>query len=244
LLIVGKPKTDRLAVLLAAPATGVCAEATPEVVLGCTPGVLLVTAKVTVQEPLAGIVMPVKLNAVAPATSVFGVVPTQLPPTAPPTALILLSVSVNAPPVSAEALLLLKVKVTVEVPPGVIVFGEKALAIVGEAKTVSVAMLLAGPAIGVCVVATPEVWFGFVPGVLLVTAKVMVQKPLAGMSIPVKLNAVAPATNVFGVVPVQVPPTAPPTALIFTSVSVNAPPVSGAAVELLSVKVTVDIPPN
>jgi hypothetical protein len=154
------------------------------------------------------------------------------------------SVSVNAPPVSAEALPLLKVKVTVEVPPGVIVFGENALAIVGAAKTVSVAILLAGPAIGVCVVATPEVWFGFGPGVLLVTAKVTVQKPLAGMSMLVKLNAVAPAANMFGVVPVQVPPTAPPTALMFTSVSVNAPPVSGAAVELLNVKVTVDIPPN
>jgi hypothetical protein len=244
LLIVGKAKTDRLAVLLTVPGEGVCVVVTPDVVLGCTPGVLLVTAKVTVQEPLAGIVIPVKLKAVAPATSVFGVVPKQLPPTAPPTALIFTNVSVKAAPVSAEALLSLKVSVTVEVPPGVIVFGENAFAIVGEAKTVSVAILLAGPVSGVCVVATPEVWFGFAPGVLLVTAKVTVQELLAGMLIPVKLNAVAPAANVFGVVPVQVPPTAPPTALIFTSVSVNAPPVSGAAVELLNVKVTVELPPT
>ncbi len=80
------------------------------------PGVLLVTAKLTVQMPL-GIVMPVKLKAVAPATSVFGVVPVQVPPTAPPTALIFTSVSVNEAPVSDEAFELFKVSVTVEVPP-------------------------------------------------------------------------------------------------------------------------------
>ena len=117
MLIVGKAKTDRLAVLLTVPAEGVCVVVTPEVVLGCTPGVLLVTPKVTVQEPLAGMLIPVKLNAVAPATNVFGVVPAQVPPTAPPTALILANVSVNAPPDSAEAFELLKVNVTVELPP-------------------------------------------------------------------------------------------------------------------------------
>jgi len=52
-----------LAVLLAVPATGVCVVVTPEVALGLTPGVLLVTTKVTVQEP-AGIVMPLNVNAV------------------------------------------------------------------------------------------------------------------------------------------------------------------------------------
>ena len=78
---------------------------------------LLVTEKMTVQPLLAGIVMPVKPRAVAPAANVFGVVPTQLPPTAPPTALMFVSVSVKAPPDSAEAFELLKVNVTVEVPP-------------------------------------------------------------------------------------------------------------------------------
>ena len=89
----------------------------PEVVLFWTPAVLLVTLKVTVQLPDAGIVIPEKLNAVAPAVNVPGVVPAQLPPTAPPTALMFESVSENAPPVSCDALLLLKVTVTVEVPP-------------------------------------------------------------------------------------------------------------------------------
>jgi hypothetical protein len=206
--------------------------------------VLLVTAKVTVQEPLAGIVIPVKLKAVAPATSVFGVVPMQVPPTAPPTALILLSVSVNAPTVSAEAFELLKVKVTVEVPPGAIVFGANAFAIVGAAKTVRLAVLLTAPAVGVCVVVTPDVVFGCTPGVLLVTAKVTVQLLLAGIMMPVKLNAVVPATSVFGVVPTHVPPTAPPTALIFVSVSVKAPPDSVEAFELLKVNVTVELLPS
>jgi len=110
--------TVRLAVLLAVPAVGVCVVVTPEVVFGCTPPVLLLTAKVTVQLPLAGIVIPLKLKLVAPALSVFGVVPTQVPPTAPPTALIFVSMSVNEALVSVvTVLLLLKVRVTVVVPP-------------------------------------------------------------------------------------------------------------------------------
>ena len=114
--IVGAASTVRLAVLLTAPA-GVCVVVTPEVALGCTPGVLLVTANVTVQAPLAGIVMPLKLKAVAFAASVFGVVPTQVPPTAPPTALIFTNVSVNEPLVNAVAFVLLNVSVTVELLP-------------------------------------------------------------------------------------------------------------------------------
>ena len=109
--------TSSVALLLAAPAVGVCVVVTPEVVLGSDPTVVLVTLNVTVQLPLAGMVIPVKLSAVAPALKVVGVVPTQVPPTAPPTALIFDSVSVNAPPVSAVALLLVKVRVTVEAPP-------------------------------------------------------------------------------------------------------------------------------
>ena len=102
--------------MLTAP-TGVCVVVTPEVELGCTPTVLLVTEKITVQEPLAGIVMPEKLNAVAPADNVAGVVPEQVPVTAPPTALIFTSVSVNEPSVSAVGFVLFNVSVTVEVPP-------------------------------------------------------------------------------------------------------------------------------
>ena len=109
--------TVRFAVLLAAPAVVVCVVVTPEVVLGFTPTLLLVTLKITVQLALAGILIPVKLNAVAPAVSVLGVVPAQVPVTEPPAALMEVSVSLNAPPVRAEALLFDKVSVMVEFPP-------------------------------------------------------------------------------------------------------------------------------
>jgi len=64
------------------------------------------------------------------------------------------------------------------------------LAMVGSASTVRVAVLLAVPATGICVVVTPEVALFCAPGVLLVTLKVTVQLLLAGMAIPVKLKAV------------------------------------------------------
>src|ERR1700733_1092642 len=96
---------------------------------------------------------------------------------------------------------------------------------VGAANTVRVAVLLAVPAVGVWVVVTPDAVLFWAPGVLLVTLNVTLQLLLAGMVIPVKLRLVWPAVRVDGVVPTHVPPTAPPTALMFTSVSVNAPPV-------------------
>jgi hypothetical protein len=242
--IVGEAKTVRLAVLLAGPAVGVCVVVTPDVEFGCMPGVLLVTAKVTVQELLAGMLIPVKLNAVAPAASVFGVVPTQVPPTAPPTALILLSVSVNAAPVSAEALLLLKVSVTVELPPTWIEAGTKAFAMVGGARTVRLAVLLTAPATANSAVVAPEVALGRTPGVLLVTSKMTVQLLFKGIVIPLKFRLVAPVDKLLGVVPVQVPVTAPPTALIFVSVSVKETLVRAMLLSLLSISVTVEVPPT
>ena len=114
--MVGAANTVRVALLLAVP-VGVCVVVTPDVLLGWTPAVLLVTLNVTVQLLLAGIVIPVKLRAVAPAIKEEGVVPAQVPPTAPPAALMLASVSVNAPAVRAEALLLDSVSVSTELPP-------------------------------------------------------------------------------------------------------------------------------
>jgi hypothetical protein len=149
-----------LAVLLAAPAVVVCVVVTPEVVFGWVPIVLLVTVKVTVQLPLAGIVIPEKLREVAPPESVAGVVPTQVPPMAPPMALMFTRVSVKAPPVSAATLLLVSVRVTTEFAPGRIAFGLNALAMVGRFDTVNVAVLLAAPGVVVWVVVTPEVVFG------------------------------------------------------------------------------------
>ena len=151
--MVGAATTVRVAVLLAVPA-GVWVVVTPEVVLLLPPRALLVTLKVTVQLPLAGIVMPVKLSDVWLAVNEDGVVPAQVPPTAPATALMLTSVSVNAPLVKAEALLLDRVRVTREVPPDGIVAGLNALVMVGAANTVSVALLLAGPVVDVCEVTT------------------------------------------------------------------------------------------
>src|ERR1035438_6517796 len=242
LAIVGAANTVRVALLLAVP-VGVCVVVTPDVLLGWTPAVLLVTLNVTVQLLLAGIVIPVKLSAVAPALKEEGVVPAQVPPTAPPTALMLASVSVNAPAVRAEALLLDRVSVTTELPPDAIEVGLNPLAMVGAANTVRLALLLAVP-VGVCVVVTPDVLLGRTPAVLLVTLKVTVQLLPDGIAIPVKLRAVAPALKEEGVVPVQVPPTAPPTALMLASVSVNAPPVRAEALLLDRVSVTTELPPD
>jgi hypothetical protein len=242
LAIVGAP-TSNVALLLAVPAVGVCVVVTPEVTLGSEPTVELVTLNVTVQLPLAGMVIPLKLSDVAPALKVDGVVPTQVPPTAPPSALIFASVSVNAPPVIAVALVFFKVSVTSELPAEAIDVGLNALTLVG-APTSRVALLLAVPAVGVCVVVTPEVTLGLEPTVELVTLNVTVQLPLAGMVIPLKLSAVAPAVNELGMVPTQVPPTAPPSALIFASVSLNAPPVMAMALVFFKVSVTVELPPD
>src|ERR1039458_10317656 len=97
---------------------------------------------------------------------------------------------------------------------------------VGAANTGRVAVLLPEPAVVVCVVVRPEVVLLLPPSVLLVTLKVTVQVTLlAGIVIPVKLSEVAFAARVFVLAPTQVPPTVPPTALMPTSVSVNAPPV-------------------
>ena len=78
-----------------------------------------------------------------------------------------------------------------------------------RSPTVRFAVLLAGPAAGVSVAVTPEVVFGYTPIVLLVTEKTTVQLPFAGIVIPEKASAVDPAPNVLGVVPAQVPVTAP-----------------------------------
>ena len=157
----GRLLTVRVAVLLAAPAVAVWVVVTPDVVFGLPPSVLLVTLKVTVQLPTDGMVIPVKLSAVAPALNVLGVVPTHVPPTAPPTAFMFVSVSVNAAPVRVVVVLLFEsVRVTVELPPGAIEVGRNAFEMVGAASTVRFAVLLPVPGVGVWVVVTPEVALG------------------------------------------------------------------------------------
>ena len=244
LAIVGDARavTVRFAALLPVP-TVVCAVVMPDVVLGLVATLLLVTLKITVQLPLAGIVILVKLSAVAPPLNEDGVVPTQEPVTLPATALMFTSVSVKAPLVRADPLLFDRVTVTTEVPPDTIDAGANALAMVGTASTVRLALLLPVPTV-VCDVVMPEVALGWTPGVLLVTLKITVQLPLAGMVIPVKLSAVAPPLNEDGVVPTQEPVTLPATALMFTSVSVKAPLVRADPLGLVNVRVTTEFPPD
>lgn len=191
LVIVGGAKTFRLTALLAVPATGVCVVVTPEVAFGCEPGVELVTLKITVQLPLAGIVMPLKLSAVAPADSVFGVVPEQVPVTAPPTALIFVSVSVNEALLSAEAFGLVSVNVTFEVPPTVIEVGLNALLIVGGPSTVKVTVPVVALLAPSSVVAKVALLF-LAPVVVPVTLRLIVQEAVATKEPPVQVTAPEP----------------------------------------------------
>ena len=194
------------------------------------------------QLPRAGTAMPPKLKAVAFAAKLMGANLAHEPPTKPPTAVIFVSVSVNDP-TKPKALELFSANVTVDTPPTTIVAGLNALFTAIGDSTVRIAVLLTAPAVGVCVVVTPEVALGRSPSVLLVTEKLSVHEPLAGTVMPLKLNNVAPAESVAGVMPAQEPVTAPPTALIPISVSVNEAFVTLPAVVLLSDRKTVEAPP-
>jgi hypothetical protein len=86
-------------------------------------------------------------------------------------------------------LLFVSVRVTADVPPDAIEVGLKAFMMVGAARTVRLAVLLADPA-GVWSVVTPDVVLGCTPGVLLVTLKITVQLLFAAMLIPVNVRLV------------------------------------------------------
>src|SRR5580704_14010930 len=117
--------------------------------------------------------------------------------------------------------------------------GLNALAMVGAdcAVTVRLAVLLAGPAVVVCTVVTPEAILGWLPAMVLVTLNMIVQLPLAGIVMPLKLSAVAPEVREPGAVPAHVPVTFPAAAVMFTSVSVKVAPVRAVPLLLDSVKV-------
>jgi hypothetical protein len=124
-------------------------EVTLPVVLTFAPAVVAVTLTVTVQVPLAAIVPPEKLSDVLPAAGAkvgepqpeveaLGVAATCNPAG---------NVSVKATPVRVVlAFGLVTVKVSVLTPPRAIGLGENALAMLGGAMTVSVAVLLSAPA--------------------------------------------------------------------------------------------------
>ena len=118
--------------------------------MGFTPSVLDVTSTVTVQFPLAGIVIPLKLSEVAPFAKLFPLAPVHVPPAfCAPLMDILASVSVKLAPVSAPAFGLVNVNVIVEVLPDWIAAGLNAFAIVGALITVRFAVLETAPAVGV-----------------------------------------------------------------------------------------------
>jgi hypothetical protein len=60
--------------------TVVSSVVTPLVTFGCVPTTLEVTTIVTVQLPLAGRVIPLKVRAVSPLTKEFDPTPVQVPP--------------------------------------------------------------------------------------------------------------------------------------------------------------------
>jgi hypothetical protein len=137
--IVGAPNTVRFAVFDGVPAVGVWVVVTPLVVFGLTPKVLEVTTMVTVQLPLAGIVSPLSVKAVAPFAKLLVPAPTQVPAAAcAPLIDMFASASVKLAPVKALAFGFVKVKVIVEVPPDWIGETLNAFAIVGGFSTVTV----------------------------------------------------------------------------------------------------------
>ncbi len=109
-------------------------------------------------------------------------------------------------PVNALAFGFVNVNVIVEVPPAVIVAGEKAFAIVGVPSTVRLAVFDTVPAVGTSVVVTPLVAFGCTPSTLELTTIVTVQLSLAGIVIPLRLRLVSPSVKLLPPAPVQLPP--------------------------------------
>jgi hypothetical protein len=107
--------TVKFAVLLGKPAVGVWSVTIPEVVFGCTPTVLLLTGKITVQLPFAGIVT-LKFKVVAPVGR-EEVHLAQVPVNSPPTAVIFVKLSVNKAFVKVMLFLFVNVSVTTEFSP-------------------------------------------------------------------------------------------------------------------------------
>ena len=155
------------------------------------------------------------------------------------------SVSLKFTPVKAvPAFGFVMVKLSVVVPFKGMVAAPNDLPMDGGATTVRVAGVLELP-VRASLLDTPDAVFVNAPGTVLVTVNVTVQLAPAGIVMPEKLRFVAPALKAAGVVPVQLPPTVPPAALMLTSVSVNAAPVRlMPELGAVSVSVTTEVPPE
>src|SRR5258708_33910871 len=147
--------------------------------------------------------------------------------------------------VTGAALRLPSVIVSVETPPGRMVPGENALAIVGAvAGTVSVAVFEGAP-VAACVLETPEVVLGLAPGVVPRTTTVTVHESDAGTERPVKVRLVWPAMKLFPPAPAQLPPAAPVASTDMpASASGNAALVRMQTFGWVSVKVIVPVVPS
>jgi hypothetical protein len=206
-------------------------------VLVTVPGVVEVTTTVTSQLPFAGIVPFARLTLVVvwlavPPTQVVAAAPIVVTPAG--------KLSVKATPVMSKLLGLVTVIVKVEFAPDGMVAGLNCFARVGGWKTVKVEV--AGVAFEPpFVVVTPPAGMvlGYTPLAAEVTGTTTSQLPFAGIVAPAKLTLVAvwlavPGTHVVVAAPAVVTPAG--------KLSVNAVPVSGTALLLLTVMVSVEVP--
>ena len=112
---------------------------TPLAVFGYTPGVADVTITVTVQLPLAGIVIPLKFRLVAPFKRLLLVAPVQVPAAFwAPLIVMPVRVSVKVAFVNALVFGFVRLNVMIEVPPATIVAGLNDFTIVGFKESLSV----------------------------------------------------------------------------------------------------------
>jgi hypothetical protein len=208
------------------------------------PGVLEVTSIENAHELLPATVPPVSVTlpevlvTVPPLheLTMFGV-----PATVRPEG----NVSATEVTVIAEALPFVMVIVSVEVPPGLIVAGEKAFVIDGAvAVTVSAAVFDAGP-VGAWALDRPEVVLLSVPATVPRTTTVTVHESDAGTVSPLNVSAACPAVKLLPPAPAHVPPPAPVASITMPAgiVSVKPALVSVIGFGLVSVKVTVLVPP-
>lgn len=151
-------------------------------------------------------------------------------------------VSVNDCPVCATLFVpvFAMAKVNVVVPFKAMSVAPNAFVSIGRDCTVKLAVFETVPGVGVCVVVTPDVTFGWTPATLLLTLNVIVQLPLAGMVSPVIEIDVWLLARLLVPAPAHVPAAdCAPATDILLSVSVKLAPVRGTPFVLVNVKVMV-----
>jgi hypothetical protein len=245
--IVGGATAATVRVAVAVKPVPPSTEVTAFVVLTFVPAVFPVTLTLKVQEPLAGIVPPLRIKLPLPATAVNVPAP-QLPvrPFGVEITTPAGNVSLKPTPVNAvEAFGLVMVKLSVLVPPTAMLVGAKDLVIVGAAMPATVRVAVAVKPVPPSVELTVPVVLTFVPAVVPVTLTLKVQEPLAAIVPPLRLTLPEPATAVIVPAPqLPVRPFGVETTTPAGSVSVTATPVKALAFGLVMVKLSVLVPPT